>query len=158
MISQAVSSLKYRLTEFRTILLNVLIIWSCTSSSPVASVCTNLHLIEEDVRVQVRKRRHTRGSVPFDTNNIKINLTNLVTASTTAASVFRQESESPMKILQFVKVCKASSATSLNGPARYGARKIAKKGSTTAAGSITSAIETYEDLVMVFNHRLYYHV
>lgn len=37
-----------------------------------------------------------------------------------------------------MKVWRASRATSLNGPARKGANKMARKGSTSKKGSITS--------------------
>ena len=47
-----------------------------------------------------------------------ISLTYLVTASTTLASVSPHVSGTSENSLQLVKVCKALSATTLNGPAR----------------------------------------
>ena len=65
--------------------------------------------------------------------------TNLVTASTTFAKVSPHESGTSEKRLQLVKVWRASRATSLKGPARKGANKMARNGSTSKKGSITSA-------------------
>lgn len=137
-------------------LLKVCIICSWTNSSPFASVWTNLHLKNEK-KIRTWKKCSSSHDRYYYYNSLLIenyicvnkHLANLfdsildqylVTASTTLASVSPPRSGISEKRLQLVKICKASRATNLKGPARYGARRSAKKGAITSKGSITSLV------------------
>ena len=75
----------------------------------------------------------------------KCNCYYLVTASTTSARASPVLLGISDNMLQLIKVCKASNATDLYGPAKYGARSTVTNGDITSIGSTASDYIKYEN-------------